>query len=400
VTFTAVVKDSGTGAAQIPTGTVSFFDGATLLGYGTLSTANGVTKATFTTSSLPVGSNSMTAAYNGNAIFAHSTSAAIAETIKANPNRTSSVALTSSSNPSGTNSYTSTYGQAVTFTATVTDTGLISPAQNPSGSVTFKYQVPGSSTVLTLGTVNLTGTGSTTTASYSISTLVVGAYNVTATYNGNSIFAPGTNATITQNVNQAGSSTTLTSSTGGNPSYYGQSVTFTAAVLLSSGGPAPGSVQFVNQTTGAVLGTVPLNSKGIASVATTTMAVGNDTIVANFLQNVDAIASSASLTQSVLLDNTKLALGASTTQSNTPETLTAVVTAVSPGSGTPTGIVTFIIDNTNVYYGTLTNGKTSVTIPGGLTAGTHTIEIVYGGDSNFNTGILTETITITNGRGT
>jgi hypothetical protein len=267
--------------------------------------------------------------------------------------------------------------------------------------VTFTYQVPGSNTVLVLGTVNLTGTGSTTTASYTTSTLVVGAYNVTATYNGNNIFAPGNNSTITQTVTIAGSSTTLTSSTGVNPSVFGQSVKFTAQVALSTGGPAPGSVQFVNQTTGVVLGTVSLNSSGVASIATSAMAVGSDTIVANYLGNTDATPSSASLTQTVNQDNTKLAFGASTTQSNTPETLVASVAAVAPGSGTPTGTVTFIIDNVFAGYGTLnSSGRTSLTLSAGLSAGTHTVEIVYGGDADFNVSSLTTTLIIINGRGT
>jgi len=58
VTFTATVTGS------TPTGTVTFFDGATALGTGTLS---GAGTATFTTSALTLGNHAITAKYNGDA---------------------------------------------------------------------------------------------------------------------------------------------------------------------------------------------------------------------------------------------------------------------------------------------------------------------------------------------
>ncbi|MFD1275556.1 Ig-like domain-containing protein [Streptomyces kaempferi] len=58
LTATVTVVAPGTG---VPSGTVSFFDGATLLGTGTL--AGGV--ATFTTATLNAGSHPLTAVYGG-----------------------------------------------------------------------------------------------------------------------------------------------------------------------------------------------------------------------------------------------------------------------------------------------------------------------------------------------
>src|SRR3979409_1120111 len=64
VTFTATVKPaSGT---VTPTGTVTFNDGATVLGSGPLSGGT----ATFTTSGLGAGVHSITAVYGGDASFA------------------------------------------------------------------------------------------------------------------------------------------------------------------------------------------------------------------------------------------------------------------------------------------------------------------------------------------
>jgi sugar lactone lactonase YvrE len=77
VTLTATVASSTTGT---PTGTVSFYDGATLLGTGTLSAGT----ASYTASSLASGSHSITAVYGGDANFAtSSTSAAITVTVAA-----------------------------------------------------------------------------------------------------------------------------------------------------------------------------------------------------------------------------------------------------------------------------------------------------------------------------
>jgi hypothetical protein len=80
VTLTATVSSSATGT---PTGTVSFYDGSSLLGSGTLSASD---VATFTTSSLSATSHSITANYSGNSVFAGSTSAALSEQINAASN--------------------------------------------------------------------------------------------------------------------------------------------------------------------------------------------------------------------------------------------------------------------------------------------------------------------------
>ena len=75
VTLTATVTPPPTGS---PSGTVSFYNGATLLGAGTPS-VTGV--ATFTTGSLPIGADIITAVYSGNAGFATSTSIALTVTV-------------------------------------------------------------------------------------------------------------------------------------------------------------------------------------------------------------------------------------------------------------------------------------------------------------------------------
>jgi hypothetical protein len=82
-------------------------------------------------------------------------------------------------------------------------------------------------------------------------------------------------------------------------------------------------------------------------------------------------------------------------------TFTATVSAPAPGSGTPTGSVTFKHDGKLFLNQPVTldaNGKATFSTPV-LTAGTHTITAVYGGDSNFSpspVASLTQLVTMDN----
>ena len=78
-------------------------------------------------------------------------------------------------------------------------------------------------------------------------------------------------------------------------------------------------------------------------------------------------------------------------------TFTAIVSAASPGSGTPTGTVTFMDGATTLDTATLnSNGKATFSTAA-LLAGSHSITVVYGGDTNFmasTTPILSQTVSL------
>jgi len=170
VAFYAAVKSATSGT---PTGTVTFKDGATVMGTGALSLGH----AKFTTLKLPVGSHSLTAVYTGNANFTGSTSAVLHfVTSKA----ATSTTVISSLNPSK-------HGTAVTFTATAKS----STTGTPTGSATFKD----GTTIL--ATVGLTSGK----AAFTTSTLGAGSHSITASYNGSSGFNASTSAILTQSVN-------------------------------------------------------------------------------------------------------------------------------------------------------------------------------------------------------
>jgi hypothetical protein len=87
----------------------------------------------------------------------------------------------------------STYGDNVTFTATVSPNGVLA---NPSGTVTF---TDGS---LTLGSASLTGSAPFT-ATFTTSLLSAGSHSITATFGGDSIFDVSPSAPVSVVVNPA-----------------------------------------------------------------------------------------------------------------------------------------------------------------------------------------------------
>jgi len=166
VMFTATITST---KGAIPDGElVTFFDGTTVIGTG--ATSGGV--ATFTTSSLTAKTHTIKAAYAGDDTLAPSTGWVKQVVDKYSP----TTALSSSLNPSN-------YGQAVTFTATVTSAG-----PTPTGKVTFKDGAT------SIGTTALSGAVATLTTSK----LVVGTHPITAEYLGDADNGKSTSSVLDQ----------------------------------------------------------------------------------------------------------------------------------------------------------------------------------------------------------
>ena len=145
VTLTATVNAASPSSAT-PAGTVTFYDSTTSLGTGTLN-SSGV--ATFTTTALTLGSHSLTADYQGNPNFTTSNSAALTETVDQVGATVTTTAVTGLPSPAN-------FGQAVTFTATVSHTA---GSAAPTGMVTFLD----GTTVLGNGTLDSSGLASFST---------------------------------------------------------------------------------------------------------------------------------------------------------------------------------------------------------------------------------------------
>ena len=180
VTFTATITATAPGVGN-PTGMVAFTDGATAIGGCSSQTVSGGI-ATCVTNALPVGSHSVTATYGGDTNFQSSASSAVNQTV----NRASTITtVASNNNPS-------TFGQSVTFTATI---DVITPGGGtPTGTVAFQ---DGGVTVGSCSSSALASGIATCTTS----TLSVGAHTIRANYSGDSNFLSSASGTLNQNVN-------------------------------------------------------------------------------------------------------------------------------------------------------------------------------------------------------
>ena len=268
VIITAAVTGHTTGLA-VTSGTVTFFDGTTNIGSVFVDSSG---HAQLFTSSLGVGTHSITASFSGNVDYTASTSTALSLPIVADRTTTG---LSASPNPSSV-------GQSVTLTATVIANfpgfGI------PTGTVTFRTSAG------ILGTATLDGTGH---VSITIATLPAGSVTISAVYAGDGNFLASTGSTL-QQVNRLPVSERLTSSA--NPSTAGQTVTFTAVVSSASGTPT-GSVTFLDR--GTVLGVVPLDSSGTATLSTSALTVGSHKITAVYGGSSVFSGTSAALAQVV-----------------------------------------------------------------------------------------------------
>jgi hypothetical protein len=369
VTLTATVNPVGSGFTA-PTGSVTFKEGSKVLGTGTLSTSGGVTKASITLSRPATGKHAITAVYSGDATDAPSTAAAV--NLNVDQFR-STTTLVASVNPSF-------FGQKVTFTATVTGVGASAP--RPSGPVTF---LDGK---VVLGTATLARINARMVATFSTANLSLGKHTITAVYGGDASDFPSTSTALAFVVGKDRTTTGLSAST--TQPVAGQTVTFTATVLVVSPGinTPTGVVTFKDGT--KVLGTQAVSTAhGVTTARFTasTLSVGKHTITAVYTGDANDVAStSTSLATTVGQDSTSTRLAVSNTkpQAGKPVTFTATVIIVSPGVGTPTGTVTFK-DGTKVLgtvaVKTVGNVTTASFTTSALSGAKHTITAVYGGDS-------------------
>jgi acetyl esterase/lipase len=193
VTFTATTTAQG----QVPTGTVSFFNGSENI--GTVPLENGVAELRIKT--LEVGAHNISAMYSGAEGFGASTSAVIIHhVIKGRPQ----VSLASSAPAS-------VYGDPVTLTIAVA--GIFGSPRTPTGSVSV--EIGGS--IADIKTLSPDGT-----ATLTVPVIPAGVHTVTASYAGDEAFHPD-HASITHMVTKAPTTVALASLA--NPSPVGVPVT-------------------------------------------------------------------------------------------------------------------------------------------------------------------------------
>jgi sugar lactone lactonase YvrE len=346
--FTAAVSSS----TGIPTGSVTFYDGAVALGQAQLN-AQGVT--VFSTTTLAVGTHTLTAVYAGNGNYNTSTSAPLQHLVAlAAP----SLTLAGPSAPVNA-------GTLFAMTATLTSNGVA-----PTGSLTLRNGAA------TIATQSVATNG---TFTFSNIALGVGTYQLTAVYSGDANNATVTSSPVTVIVQLTPTTTSLISSS--NPATLGQNVTFTATA--SGGTPIPtGLIEFMDGAT--VLGSSPVNAGGTATFSTSTLAFGMHSITASYQGDTDhAVSSSATLNEQIVEAATaSLSSSANPSIFGTNVVFTIKITGV--GSIIPTGTVIFKDGASVLGTATLDGTGTASWQTALLAVGSHPITASYSGDTNYS----------------
>lgn len=220
-----------------PSGTVTFMDGATVLGTGTLN-SSGV--ATLTISFSTAGTHPLTVSYPGAGYFQAANSAVLNELVQT---LGTTLTLTSTVNPLNVNANT-------VLTATATST-----SGTPNGTITF---LDGTTV---LGTAPLNASG---VATLTVSFSTPGTHPLTASYPATGPYQAGTSPVVNEIVQNFSTSSKLTSSV--NPVLI-SSATVLTATLTSSAGTPSGTVTFYDGA--AAIGTATLNANGVATLNAT-----------------------------------------------------------------------------------------------------------------------------------
>lgn len=346
---------STTVTGNSPTGSVSFYDGSTWLGYVNLSSGAGSMSTSFSTT----GTRNLTGVYSGDANNATSTSAVLVETV--NPASTT----TTLSCPAST-----TVQVAVSCTVDVATSYYLSTVAGQP------VKIVEGSTVVGTGTLSYVAAPGTFRATIALPAnaapvTVVGSHTLQAQYAGNATSTASNSANLTLAVQQRTSSTTLAAS----PTSAGAGQLVVLSASVTGTGPT-GSVTFKDGST--TLGTAPLNA-GQASLETSFGTTGSHSLTAVYSGDTNNTAStSAAVTETVSASSattTALAVNPGSVQAGVPATLTASVTGASPG-----GTVDFKDGSVLLGSSTLGGGQATLS-PSIVNVGSHSITATYRGDT-------------------
>ncbi len=290
---------------------------------------------------------------------------------------------------------------AVTFTATVF--GLPFP-DNPEGLVQFfdgtstlgspQFITPDFNPDPIFGKHVIPTNHSSTTISVGLSG---GTHPISFAYDGFNL-PPGFSSVLTQTETAATSTTAVTSTV--NPTVFGQSTTFNAAVTSSCSGSVSGSVQF--QADGTDLGaSQPVDASGHASLPTAALNVGDHPVSAVFTStNPDVQGSTGNLTADQVVNpadtSTSVASSNDPSEYGANVVFTATTAVTAPGAGTPTGTTQFTDNGTPLGSAQPLDGAGNAPVgTSSLSVGTHTIGAAYTSDSpdfNASSGSLSQQV--------
>ncbi len=243
---------------------------------------------------------------------------------------------------------------------------------------------PGNQVSLLLGVPNAQGKASGTFtapalfgAGYLSYSLVAGDFNLDGALD--LAVANGGSNTVSILLNLQG--TTINFAPSSKETTYGQSLTLTATVSASvSNGAAPtGTVTFENGST--IIGTAQNLSNGQASVSTTALPAGTNTLAAVYSGDSNYQPHTVYLSQPVSAASSTTSLISATNPAPPNSTVAFTASVISPTTQ-PTGTVTFLNGSTSIGSSALNASGQATLSTSSLAMGTSNISAVYAGNSN------------------
>ncbi|WP_176441752.1 Ig-like domain repeat protein [Granulicella rosea] len=360
-TLTLIASAGGVTGLPLPTGKITFLDGATVLGAGTLQ--SGV--AAISVSTLAVGAHTITFTYPGDTVYASGTSAPMTVTV----GTYTPTSITLSVVPvQPTVGYS--YGTKVTATAVVT-----AGSGTPTGSVLFSLD----------GVVQIVAlTGSTATLTLNPS---AGLHSLTASYTGDANFDASVASTSFTTL-QAATSTTLSLSS---TNVAAGSNVVLKSVVSSAVSQPTGTVVFRNGV--VIIGTATLDGTGTATLTTYKLPAGSDLILASYEGDSNNQASTSSTIKAVVTSN-----ATSVTVSSNPvivlyvatsgasATLTANIASTAPAGVVATmgGSVTFSANGVLLGTSSVVSGSATYAWSNPAPGAIYTITAAYSGDNYYS----------------
>lgn len=327
---------------------------------------NGSTSFTVNSGDLGIGTFNFVAFYAGDANFAPGESSTLVYNVVSPI--TTSVVVASNANPAA-------FGQAITFTATITAGQPIT-----AGTVSL-YDTLSPSPIGFASNITQTSTGGT--ATFVISTLNVAVsppYSIFAVYNAGGAFLTSTSPTITQTISKIVPSVVVSANI--NPSYFNNPINLTATVSGPSSIPL-GTVIFFDSSS-SISEPIPL-SGGVGVLSVSGLAGGDHSITAQYT-STDTVynnATSSVYTEVINAGVTATALVSSSNPVSHTSSVTFTATCTSASSGTPAGFVQFQNGVSLLGSPALLNGGGVASITTTLLAGTYNITAVYLGTADY-----------------
>lgn len=342
-----------------PAGTVQFRVDGSDFGAAVVLADGEATSAALST--LGLGDHTVVAVYNGSSDHATSTSAAVTFRVREPLKPTTT---TSSVDPAS-----AVTGQPVTLGATVaTATGT------PTGEVVFT--VDGDE-------VGRAAVGTDGAASTTVTDLPVGSNPVVATYAGDDVHGPSSASPRTVTVGKAAVAVALAATDSSTVTGEAVGLTATVAVQAPGGGTPGGTVQLL--VDGNPVGDPVALTNGAATFEPlTSLTAGNHTLAASYSGSAGYQSGADQVEQEVTKADTTVALLASPSPSLQDQEvqLTATVAAVSPGSGSATGTITFFAGAESIGSAPLSGGSAVLAVSD-LAPGSYQLSARYAGDDDY-----------------